>query len=143
MRPATGSLCPGRKDLRLHGDHPITFHSYWLLMDNLCDTCRTEAMSGSYTELFQKMGLHPLMCKRCQFSLNLPLSFQLRACVCGSVCRGRWEAGTAWSYFTPLTCCQHVSSEDFGKCSCRLRTVRTGFASSLLYGSDGLLFGCS
>lgn len=28
MRPATGSLCPGRKDLPLHGDDPITFHSY-------------------------------------------------------------------------------------------------------------------
>ena len=50
-------------------------------MDNSCDICRTEATLGSYTELLQNMGLPPLICKRCQFSLNLPLSFQLCVCV--------------------------------------------------------------
>lgn len=46
-------------------------------MDNSRDICRTEATLGSHTELFQNMGMRPLICKRCQFSLNLPLSFQL------------------------------------------------------------------
>lgn len=29
-----------------------------------------------------KMSLLPLICKKCQFALNLPLSFQLCVCVC-------------------------------------------------------------
>lgn len=120
---------------------PSPFIAITIWMGNSCDICRTKAVFGSYTELLQDLGLPPLICKRCQVSLNLPLSFQL--CVCGSVCRGRWEAGTAWSCFPPLRCCQHISSEDFGKCSCRLCTVRTRSASSLLYGSVGLLLGCS
>lgn len=68
------------------GITPSPFTAITLWMDNSCDMCRTKGMFGSYTELFQNMGLPPLICKRCQVSLNLPLPFQL--CVCVEVSAG-------------------------------------------------------
>lgn len=67
---------------------PQLLSVFTIWMDNSCDVCRTKAMLGSHTELFQKMGLPPLICERCWFSLNLALSFQLCLCVCVEVPAG-------------------------------------------------------
>jgi len=45
-----------------------------------------------------KMSLLPLICKKCQFALNLPLSFQLCVCVC--VCVWKRLQGKEGSRFS-------------------------------------------